>query len=110
MRRVATILALVAVLMALFAPTAAATPAPPPQPPYEGCTDWSLQYMSPDDPQWVFSCTETGDEYGIAWERIDEYYWNAESSQVMWFATTFWEDGWYTYCNLYPSGIGACDA
>ena len=50
------------------------------------------------------------EEYGIAWERIDGYYWNADSSQVMWFATTFWEDGWYTYCNLYPSGIGACDA
>jgi hypothetical protein len=41
------------------------------------------------------------DEYRIAWERYDEYYWNADSSQVILFATTFWEDGWYWHANYY---------
>ncbi len=106
MRRIAAVLGLVAVLIALFAPTAAATPVFPPQPPYEGCTDWYLRYMTPDDPQWAFTCTETGEEYGIPWERYDEYYWNADSSQVISFATTFWEDGWYWYANYYNCSAG----
>jgi hypothetical protein len=114
MKRVVAVLAFGVALLGVFAPAAAAdTPAFPAVAPSEGCTDWHLQTwypMSPDDPQWTFGCEVTGDEYGIAWWRYDEYYWNADSSQVMWFATTFWEDGWYTYCNLYPSGIGACDA
>jgi hypothetical protein len=112
MRRVFAVLALVSALTGPIAVPAAATPAPPPSP-YEGCTDWYLQTwypMSPDDAHWAFTCTENGDEYGSSWERIEEYYWNADSSQVMWFATTFWFDDWYTYCNLYPYGIGACDA
>ncbi len=114
MRRVFAVLALVSALTGLIAVPAAATPAFPPVSTNEGCTDWYLQDwypMSPDDAHWAFTCTETGDEYGISWWRADEYYWNADSSQVMWFATSFYEDGgWYWYCNLYPSGIGACDA
>lgn len=111
MRRVVALFAFVSALTGFFAPPAAAMPTFPSVAPYEGCTDWTLRYMTPDDPQWTFSCAEIGvDDYGSTWERYEEFYWNADSSQVMWFASTLWFDGWYWYCNLYPSGIGACDA
>jgi hypothetical protein len=113
MRRVVALVAFVLALTGLFALPAAATPSFPPVTPYDGCTDWHLQSwypMTADDPQWAFGCEATGDEYGIAWWRYEEYFWNADSSQVTWFATTLWYDDWYMYCNLYPSGIGACDA
>ena len=113
MKRFLALLALVAALTGPVAAAATATPAHPPVPTLEGCTDWYLQDwhpMSPDDAHWAFTCEQTGDEYGISWWRSDEYYWNADFSQVMWFATSFFENGWYWYCNLYPSGVGACDA
>jgi hypothetical protein len=113
MRRVVALVAFVLALTGLFALPAAATPSFPPVTPYDGCTDWHLQSwypMTADDPQWAFGCEATGDEYEIAWWRYEEYFWNADSSQVTWFATTLWYDDWYMYCNLYPSGIGACDA
>ena len=113
MKRVVALLAFVSALTGLFALPAGATSSFPPVTRYDGCTDWHLQSwypMTPDDPQWVFGCEATGEEHGIAWRRFEEYYWNADSSQVMWFATTLWYDDWYTSCNLYPSGVGACDA
>jgi hypothetical protein len=103
------ILALLIAVWATMMPVSVATAAPafPPEPPYEGCTDWYLQYMSPDEPQWAFTCTQTGDEYGIAWWRADEYYWNADSSQAILFATSYFEDGgWYWYANYYNCSSG----
>jgi len=125
-RSVNTVLIVVVASMALLAPTAVATPAAPPQPPqastlptyYEGCTDWNLQSsypMSADHPEWVFSCW-WGDNYSeenwTGWRAHDLYYWNADSSQVMWYGANVidLENWWFWDCILYPDGIGMCDA
>jgi hypothetical protein len=116
MRRAIIILFVVAALAAFLAPSAAATPPAPSQPPYEGCSDWYVQSwypMSTEDSQWVFRC-EWDDNFSPTdwtgtWVASD-YYWNAESSQVTWFATYVFDWGWYYSCVLYPDGVGACDA
>jgi hypothetical protein len=110
-----TALVVIAATTALFASTASAAPAPPTQPSYEGCSDWYLQSsypMSLEDTQWVFRCVweDSMSEDGTGWWWASDYYWNAESSQVMWFASYMAEAGWYWSCVLYPYGIGMCDA
>jgi hypothetical protein len=110
------VLALVSALTGLIAVPAAASPAFPPVSTNEGCTDWYLQDwypMSQDDPQWVFRCSWEYDfspeDWTGTWVAYD-YYWNADSSQVIEFAGYVIEWGWYGSCVRYPSGIGACDA
>ncbi len=113
---ITTALIVVAASIALFASTAAATSAPPPQPPYVGCGDWYVQSsypMSADDPQWVFRCSWEDNFSPTDWTGTwvaNDYYWNADSSQVTWFASYVIDWGWYWSCVLYPSGVGACDA
>ncbi len=112
MRRIVALLAFVSVLVALFAaPAAADTPAFPPVAPYEGCTDWYLGIgspASPDEQQWAFTCEEgnfSPDDWS-GWYRFDEYHWDADSSQVILFYTSYYEDGWSWYMYWYscPSG------
>jgi hypothetical protein len=116
MRRVLiTVFIAIAASAALWLPAASATPAPPSQLPYEGCSDWYVQTsypMSEDDPQWVFRCSagNISWEEGTGWWGASDYYWNADSSQVVHFADYFvdLDEGFFWSCVLYPSGSGAC--
>lgn len=107
-----TAVVVIAAATAIFAPTAAAAPTPPTEPPYAGCSDWSLSYpMSFDDPQWVFGCEEGSVDENLVGTWIGNYYyWRAESAEVRWYAISMISDGWFWWCNLYPDGIGMCNA
>jgi hypothetical protein len=114
-RPLITAFVVIAASAALWIPAASATPAPPPQPPYEGCSEWYVQTgppMSADDAQWVFRCSagNVSWEEGTGWWSASDYYWNAESSQVIHFADHFvdLDEGFGFSCVLYPSGSGAC--
>jgi hypothetical protein len=115
-RTIVAALVAVAATAALVAPTAVAAPAPPSQPPYEDCSQWFLQSWYPisaDEPKWVFRCewedNFSPQEWTGSWVAND-YYWNAQSSEIRWFATDVIDWGWYWSCVLYPYGVGACDA
>jgi hypothetical protein len=68
--------------------------------------------MSEDDAQWVFRCSagNVSWEEETGWWGASDYYWNAESSQVIHFADYFvdLDEGFGFSCVLYPSGTGAC--
>jgi hypothetical protein len=110
------LLVLIAALAMAFAPTAAATPTAPSQPPYAGCTDWHLQStypMTPDDPRWVFTCTEGAIDWnnGTGWEVTNYYYWNDQLSEITAFETSIvdLDDWWFSDCTFYLAGQ-ACEA
>lgn len=110
-RMIITAFVVVAALAALLGPAAAATSAPPSQQPYAGCSDWNLQTLG--DSYWVFSCTEE-DNFsptdGTGWWMENDYYWDANSSQVFWFATYIidLDSDWYYSCVFPPGSAGAC--
>jgi hypothetical protein len=67
--------------------------------------------MTANNPKWVFRCEFgelTGDWNTTSW-RADDYYWNATSSKVVWFASYAIDYGSFWQCVLYPTGIGACN-
>jgi hypothetical protein len=109
-------LVVIAAFAMAFVPTAAATPTAPSQAPYAGCTDWSLQStypMTPDDPKWVFTCTEGAIDWnnGTGWEVTNYYYWNDQLSQILNYETTVvdLDDWWFSDCMFYFGGH-ACEA
>jgi hypothetical protein len=110
------LLVLIAAFAMAVAPTAGATSTAPSQPPYAGCTDWHLQSsypMTPDDPKWVFTCTEGAIDWsnGTGWEVTNYYYWNDQLSEIINYETTVvdLDDWWFSDCMVYFAGH-ACEA
>jgi hypothetical protein len=101
----------VAASAAFLGPAAAAMPAPPSQAPYTGCSDWYPQTWG--DSYWVFNCT-WDDNFsptdGTGTWMENDYYWDANSSQVFWFATYIidLDSDWYYSCVIPPGSAGAC--
>jgi hypothetical protein len=109
-RVVITALIVLAVATAVFTPSAAAVPAPPDVAPYAGCSDWSWSPTSTDDGWWVFRCLWEDSVYPTESWAENDYYWDAASSQVGWYATYAYDWGWYYRCVIPPGGAGACEA
>lgn len=116
MRIIVTALTVLAASTAIVVPAAAATQDAPPVAPYEGCSDWYLQStrpMSAEDTQWVFRCSWEDNFSSEDWTGSfghSDYYWNADRSTVIWFSGFVYDWGWIWSCNLYPSGVGMCNA
>jgi hypothetical protein len=69
--------------------------------------------MTPDDPKWVFTCTEGAIDWsnGTGWEVTNYYYWNDQLSEIINYETTVvdLDDWWFSDCMVYFAGH-ACEA